>query len=515
MLEKKFLQTLIYILSINAFALTDRLPDVHFYELDFKVIPSSQSISGIVKIFYKSDADTIVFQADKRLLISEVYFGNQKVTFYRNDRNIFIPTFQKGFDTLSIQFSGQPKSATNPPWDGGLVWKKDSLGNNFIGVACQHEGAGVWWPCVESIATEPDSIKISIEVPKGYIGVSNGSLISNSNNKYTWKVTNPINIYNVSFYVSKYELVKTSYESSQVKFPMMMYALKGNKAKAEKLLEQAKEMLQIYEQLFGPYPFPEDGYKLVEAPYWGMEHQSAIAYGNNYRNNDFGFDFILVHESGHEYFGNSLSSANSNEFWIHEAFTTYAEALYLEKKSNQKTAIQYLNKQKKRIVGQKPMMDKTNTQYETEDTDIYFKGTWMLHTIRHAINDDLKWFSFLKSLSSKYKHSFISTKEILQELKLSCGIDFTPVFNHYLLKTQNPQFTYKIEPLPNGYKLKYKWENAAFDLNLPIGVYLKKGKYKVLQPIPIWREITCNNCKIDDFEVAVDLFLVDVKRETD
>ena len=354
------------------------------------------------------------------------------------------------------------KKAKNPPWDGGFVWEKDKNGLPFIGVACQEEGPQIWWPAFDDIHARPDSMFIHLTVPHGLMGVSNGQFISKTFNKdssitFLWKVSYPINNYNVSIYVGDYVYIHDSYFTEKNDtLSLNYYPLSYNKNVAQAHFAQVKEMLSTFEELFGPYPFINDGYKLVEAPYWGMEHQSAIAYGNKYRNNNFGFDFIIMHESAHEYWGNSVTMDGYEDLWIHETMATYTEVLFVEKTQGKSRSIDYLNQQKSYIKNSEPIAGKQN-QRKYNTSDMYFKGSWMMHSLRNLyFSSDSAWFASIKKLYEDYKGKFIDRHEFIKFWENRIDSDLTSFFDQYLFSKETPVFHYKIK----GKKLFYRLESV-------------------------------------------------------
>ncbi len=490
--------------------------DVRHYNLSVKVDIANQSIQGSNEISF------LVVEPTKRIQID--LFANMeieqisdagKILHYKRDGNaIFIEfpeVLKKGLSKkVLISYHGKPRAAVRPPWDGGFSWTKDPEGNPWVTVSCEGLGASVWWPCKDHPADEPESADIHIEVPSELTAVSNGNLISKVkkgiNTQWNWHVSYPINTYNISLNIAKY--AHWSEQLTQLNGKVLdldYYVLEKNLEKAKAHFQQSREMLLIFEKYFGPYPFPKDGYCLVETDYWGMEHQSAVAYGNHYKNNPFGFDFIIIHESAHEWFGNSISCSDHADLWIHEATGTYAEAVYLEEKMGKEMMQKYINGQKERIKGKYPIVGPYNVNYQSPDSDMYFKGTWMLHTLRSVIKNDELWFKTLKSFCQDFYHKNTNTEEVVTYLDTKLGKNTKQILNYYLFQTDFPTLQYKFE---NG-MLAYRWKNLPNEVKLPIDLMVQK-KYKIrIQPSTIWQEIKIE----DDFEVDMEHFLVKVEKQ--
>lgn len=439
--------------------------DVIHYDLSFSLGQKNKSISGncITTFVAKKAEDTIQLDLHPNLEVKRLQLvsgrNDMPLKYSRIERAICIDLGQQLIpqDTYAIliSYAGQPQVAENPPWDGGTVWAYDSLNDSpWLGVACQGDGASLWWPCKDYLGDEPDSMDIRILVPGELVAVSNGKLAGVEQidldlgdagmKEYHWQVSYPINTYNVTYYIGSYVHFQDHYFSKETGDTLNLdyYVLKGNQKKAEEHFEQVKPMLAAYEDLFGPYPFWKDGYALVEAPYWGMEHQSAIAYGNNYQNHRLGFDFIIIHESGHEYWGNAVGIADRGELWIHEAFCTYSEALYLEKTQGKEATQAWIDWQKTLVKFVKPILGPTGVNYDDwPDADMYYKGTWMLHTLRHVVNDDSLWFATLKGFYQDHKFKFVNTQDVINYFSASLGRDLAPFFHAYLDSLKLPLLT--------------------------------------------------------------------------
>ncbi|GAA4405542.1 M1 family metallopeptidase [Nibrella viscosa] len=474
--------------------------DVTFYDLNLSVNPATRTIDGSNTIRYRVKEPFRRMQIDlfDNMQIAAITQNGQKLTFKRDGNAVFVdmkeaqPVGQ--LREVKVTYSGSPQVAKNPPWDGGFLWRQDPSGKSWVTVTCQGTGASLWWPCKDHLSDEPDSMRITCRVPNGLTCVSNGTLQSKrpartaGQTEFIWYVRYPINIYNVTLNIANYAYFKDEYRSlDRQTLALNYYVLPQNLEKANVHFEQVKAMLDCYEKYFGKFPFWRDGYKLVETPYWGMEHQTAIAYGNNYRNTPFGFDFIIIHESGHEYFGNSLSAGDSGEMWIHEAFATYAEALYMECTHSIPKAIEYLNMQRKLIKNQHPMLGPLGVNYQHRDTDIYYKGSWMLHTLRHAVDNDNLWFKALKALATEKKLSIVNTDEVIDFLELKTQVDLQSIADQYLKYTGIPVLEYKVlAKNDKQWEIRHRWVADTKGFNLPVKVRFGFGEWQTIYPKTEW-----------------------------
>jgi len=395
--------------------------------------------------------------------------------------------------TLSVFYHGKPKVAKNAPWDGGIIWSKDEAGNPWVAVACQGLGASVWYPCKDYQGDEPDSAEMHFTAPSDLVIISNGRLRNTKDNGdgtsvYTWSVVNPINNYDISPYIGKYVHWGEIYKGEKGDLTMDYWVLDSNLTKAKEQFKDATRMMKVFEYWFGPYPFYEDGYKLVEAPYLGMEHQSAIGYGNGYENGYHGrdlsgsgwgmkWDFIIVHESGHEWFGNNITSKDIADMWIHEGFTNYSETLFTEYYYGKKAATEYVVGIRKNIKNDKPIIGYYGVNNEGSG-DMYYKAANMIHMIRQIINNDEKFRSILRGLNKTFYHQTVTSKQIQDYINQQSGIDFSKVYDQYLRTTKIPVLEYK---KIKG-KLFYRWNNCVTGFNMPVKVYNEKGNLIFIHP---------------------------------
>ncbi|HSZ24078.1 MAG TPA: M1 family metallopeptidase [Cytophagaceae bacterium] len=459
--------------------------DVTYYDLSISVNVNDHTISGCNSIHFSVQEDFSTIQIDlyQNLSIQKITDSeNRLLSYSRKNNAVFIRfhTTQKkeGSSFIKIYYKGTPNRAIDPPWDGGFVWSLDSLNRSWISVTCEGVGASLWWPCKDHPSDEPDSMRMHFEVPQEFFCASNGKLLKVSSTIhqtkiYEWMVSYPINTYNVTLNIGHYIHFSDTYVRQDNTFlELDYYVLSYNFDKAKKHFEQVKPMIQCYEKLFGNYPYEKDGYALIEAPYWGMEHQSGIAYGNHFKNNLFGFDYIIVHESGHEWWGNNISVADHADLWIHEAFTTYGETLMLECLYNKETAENYLLGQTKYIKNREPIIGLYNVNYHYwKDSDMYYKGARMLHTLRNSIDNDSLWFALLLHLQEKFSSKQIGTEEMIACINNFTGFNYRPFFLQYLTKINLPILEYEILKKSSKHvHLKCRWVTEVSDFRLPLTI---------------------------------------------
>jgi len=464
--------------------------DVFFYDLNIEVNPTNRSITGHNAIHFKATSDLEKIQLDlfSNLLVDSVKFDGRDLPFERQG-NVFYLLFPRSIQknssaTVTVFYHGRPVVSSNPPWDGGFVWQKDSLNREWIGVACEGFGASSWWPNKDHLSDEPDSMYIHGTAPSNLSLVANGRLRNkdNSGDKTTWSwfISYPINNYNVTLNIGHYSDFTDVYSNGSDELDLVYYVLDYNVEKAMLHFKQVHKVLESFEHYFGPYPFIDDSYKLVETPYWGMEHQSAISYGNDYENNPLGFDYIILHESAHEYFGNSISCNDHADMWIHESFATYMEALYLEYHHDPETAIAYLEMQKEYIANQQPIIGPPGVNFNAwDDADMYYKGAWMLHTLRNIIDDDDVWFRILRELYEEFKYSNVDSEDIIDFIDGKTMHNFQSIFNQYLNTSMVPNLDCRIRKKRNGTLLKYKWSDFVDGFNMPVVVRSNQGNVKI------------------------------------
>jgi aminopeptidase N len=490
--------------------------DVHFYDLNVEVVPRDRFIRGSNRIYFTIVEPTRRIQVDlfRNMQIDSVVFNGKNMQFEREYNAFFIdfPETLNSSHMVEIFYQGNPIVAKRPPWDGGFVWEKNDDGSDWIGVAVQGIGASLWWPNKDHLSDEPDSMRIRCVVPEDLICVSNGQFrgrIPDGKGKasYEWFVSYPINNYNVTLNIARYGHFADHYiTGSGDTLNLDYYVLKQNLAEAKNHFKQVPGMLKCFEDFFGPYPFIDDGFKLVETPYWGMEHQSAIAYGNNYQNNEFGFDFIIVHESGHEYWGNSITVHDLGQMWVHEAFTTYMEALYVEYMSGYDSALLYLARQKKLIRNNMAIEQPTGVNFKQwTDADMYYKGSWMLHTIRNIVNDDDLWFNILYELHQVFKYSIVTADDIVSFIDKRTSENLKPVFDQYLNYKNPPMLSYNVKANKRGIRVRYKWLSDAPGFNMPLKLNIG-GEATWIRPGKKWKSDRFPGVRAEEFLLPLQFF---------
>ncbi|MBK0402119.1 M1 family metallopeptidase [Adhaeribacter sp. BT258] len=479
--------------------------DLNFYHLKIKVDPATQSVQGSNVIRYKVLQPAQVMQIDLQPPLKlEKATQNGRDLKVKTDGNAHLITLLEKQNAgeikeIEVFYSGKPKVSKNPPWSGGFTWQKDKNGNPFVATSCQGEGASLWWPCKDHMYDEPDSMQISVTSPGNLTAVSNGRLRKTETNKdgtrtFHWAVTNPINNYGVNVNLGDYVTFGEKYQGEKGVLDCNYYVLRDNLEKAREQFKQVPKMLQAFEHWFGPYPFYEDSYKLVEVPYLGMEHQSSVTYGNGYKNGYLGrdlsgtgwglkFDFIIIHESGHEWFANNITYKDIADMWVHESFTNYSEALYLDYHFGKKAGDEYVIGLRRNIANDRPIIGAYHVNHEGSG-DMYNKGANMLHTIRQIVNDDQKFREILRGLNQDFYHQTVTTKQIENYLSQKTGLNLQSVFDQYLRETKIPKLEYTVEKQ----KLKYRWTNcvAGFDMRLKCYV---NGQSTWLTPTTEWQEM--------------------------
>ncbi|MCD6017156.1 MAG: family peptidase [Bacteroidetes bacterium] len=483
--------------------------DVMHYHVSIKPDFKTKFLSGDCIIKYKVIADSLPFvmQIDLQdpLQVDSVFVDNVKFTNYKKENNRWmlslIPQQKKSEHTIRVYYQGNPKIAKNPPWDGGFVWKKDSLGNPWMSVACQGAGASIWFPCKDVQSEEPDQgAVLTMVVPDSLVAVGNGKLIDKYTvgknlMSYKWKITNPINSYDIIPYIGKYSLIKDSVIGENGKLITDYWVLSYHVKKAKQHLKpNVVKTIKCLEHWFGPYPFYEDSYKIVESPYLGMEHQSNIAYGNFYLNGYAGrdlsntgwglkWDFIVVHETAHEWFGNSITALDVADNWIHEGFASYAEVLFTECEFGKEAGNDYCAGIRKKIDNDIPLIGKYGVKKEGSG-DIYNKGSNVIHMIRQLVDDDEKFRLILRDVSRTFYHQIITTKAFEDYLILKTGKDLQPLFDQYLRTTQIPRLEYKL----TKNKLEFRYINCNDAFNMPVKVTTEKEFW--IYPTTQWQTIT-------------------------
>ena len=478
--------------------------DLTYYHLKVQVDPEKRYISGENTIKYNvlSANQTMQIDLQAPLNITKVTQDGKKLKILHDGNAHFITLTKQqvigNTESIIVHYKGNPKEAIRAPWDGGFSWKKDSNGNHFVATSCQGLGASVWWPCKDHMYDEVESMRISVTVPSNLMDVSNGRLESIENHgettTYNWFVDNPINNYGVNVNIGDYTHFSEVFDGEKGPLSMDYYVLKDNLEKAKKQFKDAPKMMKAFEHWFGAYPFYEDGFKLVEVPYLGMEHQSSVTYGNQYKQGYLGrdlsgtgwglkFDFIIIHESGHEWFANNITDIDIADMWIHESFTNYSESLFLDYYYGKKAASEYIIGLRKTIANTSPIIGKYNLNKEGS-SDMYNKGGNMLHTLRQLIDNDEKWRLILRKMNAEFYHQTVTTKQIEDFLSKETGFNLNPFFNQYLRAINIPTLEHKIE----NNTLKYRWTNTNANFEMPLKTTIN-GEEKWIYPTSNWKKL--------------------------
>ena len=497
--------------------------DVQRYNLSIKINPAEKSITGFNEIAFRmvEDANKIQLDLFENMRIDSIIWDAKKLNYTREQGAVFIifpnTLLKNSQQDLRFYYSGNPAIAKHAPWDGGFVFSQDSAGKDWIAVAVQGIGASLWYPCKDSQTDEPDhGATIKVAVPNGLVEVSNGRFtgmqdLENGYTRWDWEVKSPINNYDITVNIGDYVHFGENYKGLDLDY----YVLRENEIKARKQFEQVKPMLDCFQSKFGPYPFTEDGYKLVETPYPGMEHQSAVAYGNQYRNGYLGhdlsdsgigmnFDYIIIHESGHEWFGNSITSKDIADIWIHEGFTMYTESVFVECQYGYEKAMRYINGVKQNVRSDRPVITDYGVNKKGSG-DMYPKGALLLNTLRHVVNDDAKWWAMLLKYAETFRHKIIDTETVAAFFSTESGMDLTPIFNQYLRYTGIPSFDIRMV----NKKLEYRWRTDVPDFNMPMDVLIKDTKIR-LEPTTTWKKSGIKIGKLSDVEPMTNHFFVNV-----
>ena len=504
--------------------------DLLHYNLDFKVDPSSKSIEGSNLIRYEVLSQNQLMQIDLQppMEITAVLENNKELN-YKRDGNVYYIQLKKNqqigtINEIIIHFKGAPKISNNPPWDDGFTWEKDNNGTDFIATSCQGGGSSIWWPSKDHMYDEPDQgIELSITAPKHLISVANGRLIqtkenSNKTNTTSWKVVNPINNYGVNINIGDYVHFTEKYKGKKGVLDCDYYVVSYNLEKAKKQFKEVSRTIEAFEHWFGPYPFYEDSYKLVEVPYLGMEHQSSVTYGNGYQNGYKGidlsgtgwglkFDFIIVHESGHEWFANNITNIDIADMWIHESFTAYSENLFLDYHFGTEASNAYVTGTRKKILNDKPIIGNYDVN-NSGSSDMYYKGANMLHTLRQIIDNDEKWRSILVGLNKDFYHQTVTTQQIENYINKYFEIDLKPFFNQYLRTIKIPALNYKLE----NNNLLYKWSNVVDGFSIPVKVFINSTS-QWIRPSIRWKKLLSDK-NINSFSVDNN-FYIETKNKSD
>ena len=472
--------------------------DVKHYALNLNVDIDNKFLKGSVDIYATFLKPTSRIQIDlfENMKINKIEHNNKNLKFEREHDAVFIEFSEEingeKTEKISVFYEGNPTISKRPPWKSGMVWKRDKEKNDWVGVACEGDGASIWWPLKDHPYDEADSTAINISVPKGLFCVSNGLLrerkVSENNEKETfkWFVSYPINSYNVTLYIGNYEHFSLSYAKNDTVYPLQFYVLPYNKEKAKKHFEQTEDIIRYFETAFGEYPWWRDEYKMVESPYAGMEHQTAIAYGQGYKNTmGNNFDYIILHETAHEWWGNSITAKDMAHLWLHEGFATYSEALYVEHSESYDAYLDYINFYAIFIKNKRPIVGPEDVNYfNFKDGDIYTKGALTLHTLRSVINNDDLFKSILHDFAVEYRNKIVVTKDFTDFVNEKTETNYDWFFSQYLYDRKPPKFQYFLEYNNKSKEniLHYRWADTKADFMMPIFVNIDDGKDFELQP---------------------------------
>lgn len=486
--------------------------DLQHYTLSVKPNIAEKTLAGSNIIEYKVLYANQIMQIDLQepLVIDSVMQEGKLQIFNKISKNVYHITLlqsqQKNeVKKLTIYYSGKPVEAKRPPWDGGLQWTKDSQGNDFVATSCQGIGASIWWPCKDHMYDEPDGgADILVTVPEYLQDISNGKLIQVIDNKdhsrtYHWQVKSPINNYGINMNIGNYIHWAEVYDGEKGKLTIDYYALKQDSAKAVAQFTEVPRMLKAFEYWFGPYPFYEDGYKLVQTPYLGMEHQSSVTYGNGFKNGYLGrdlsgtgvgllWDFIIVHESGHEWWANSLTYNDIADMWLHESFTAYSETLFTEYHFGKAKASAYVKGTRRHIQNKRPMITNYGVNEEHKDSDIYYKGANMIHTLRQWVDNDEKFRQMLRAIQKEFYHKTTDSKDVESYIGKFLKLDLKPFFNQYLRKSKLPDLQY----YTTKNQLYYRWTDVVDYFQMPIKITVNNTTFTI-KPTNKWQSLKMPN----------------------
>ena len=496
--------------------------DLTYYHLDIRVSPESKSIRGKVTVGFRmlSDDNRIQLDLNSELSVDKIVLDSQELPYQREFNAVFIDHpdgFKAGKEySLDFHYSGNPKSSSR---FGGISFEEDPAGRPWIYTACEGPGSSYWWPCKDQWRDEVENMDISVAVPNGLTDVSNGRYMGKEDlgdgyTRWKWRVHYPINSYNVSINIAAYE----HFSDQLGELTLDYYALPEDLEKARKQFAQAKPMMEAFLHYFGEYPFIKDGYKLVQVPYSGMEHQSAVTYGNGFTNGYHGndwtgvgvsmkFDFIIIHESGHEWFGNAVTAADVCDMWIHEGWTTYLECMYVEKLFGYSDALKYINGYQGKVSNRRPIITERGKHQEPPG-DQYFKGALFLHTLRNVLRDDDKWWALVREVYDTFKYQSIETADIVKLFNKQFGRDLQPVFDQYLRHAQPPLLELVFDDAKQS--VSYRWKTDVPGFNMPILVG-ERATWQQISPTTEWQTLSTELGQ-ERFEVATDLYYVKVTK---
>ncbi len=497
--------------------------DLLFYHLNVRVDPEKKFLSGKNTIRFKMLRNDTRIQLDLHaaLTVDKILLGADALKYQREEGAVFVDfpqTLRAGHVyTIEFYYSGNPVSQGR---FGAISFRQDPSGHPWINTACEGIGASVWWPNKDQWRDEVEKMQISVAIPNGLVDVSNGKFMGKTDlgdgyTRWDWLVQYPINNYDVSLNIGNYE----HFSDRLGDLPLDFYALPEDLEKAKKQFVQAKGMIEAFQHYFGEYPFKKDGYKLIEAPYSGMEHQSAVTYGNHFANGYLErdwtgvgisprFDFIIIHESAHEWFGNSITAADVSDMWIHEGWATYLESLYVEYMWGHDDALKYLGGYKSKVRNQQPIITPRGVNREPPQ-DMYFKGALFLNTLRSTINDDARWWALIRGYYRHFKYRNIMTEDVVQYFNQKSGRDLTTIFDQYLRHTDLPMLELSFDEAAGAVQYRWKVDEAAFAMPVRVG---RKDHWETIEPTTSWKSMKTAIPK-DEFAVATDLYFVNVSKQ--
>jgi aminopeptidase N len=498
--------------------------DVAFYDLRVAVNPADSSVAGSSGITYRVLQPAREMQIDlQQLAVDSIVQDGRRLDYRRDGNALFVtlaaPQAAGALKTVTVHYHGRPRVARRAPWDGGFVWARDPGGDPWIATAVQGLGASAWWPNKDTQADEPDSMRIAVTVPRGMTNVSNGRLRDSVHNAdgtttFTWFVASPINNYGVAVNAGSYAHFQDVFEGEKGPLTLDYWPLAMHEQAARRQWgRDVKPMLQCFERWFGPFPWYEDGFALVETPHLGMEHQSAIAYGNGYRNGYRGqdlsgtgrglsWDYIVIHEAGHEWFGNHITTRDIADMWVHEGFTTYSEALFVECQQGAAAGAEYIIGQRQHIRNDAPLVGPYGVNTEGSG-DMYYKGSSLLHTIRQLVNDDERWRGILRGLNATFGRQTVTGAQVTEYISRESGMDLSRVWRQYLTTPGIPELEYRIQ----GNRLSYRWTNVIPGFDMPVRVTLAPGEYQLIRPGTGWRTAELRGVTAADFRVDENFYV--------
>jgi aminopeptidase N len=497
--------------------------DLLYYTLDIRVDPDKKWIGGKNTIRFRMLEDDNRIQLDlyDNLNVDRITLGERELKYERELNAVFIDfpeTLRKGREySIDFYYSGTPRETGR---FGGIAFRKDPADKHWINTACEGEGSSIWWPSKDQWHDEPAGMRLSVAIPSDLVDVSNGKFIGKTDlddgyTRWDWQIQYPINSYNVSLNIGDY----VHFGDRWGDVPLDFYVLPGSLEKARKQFEQAKPMIETYAKIFGDYPFERDGYKLIEVPYSGMEHQTAVTYGNRFANGylerdwtgvgvSLKFDFIIIHESAHEWFGNAVSAADVSDMWIQEGWTTYLEVLYVEKMFGYDDALKYINGYKPKVGNRQPIVTQRGI-HRTPSQDMYFKAALFLHTLRSVVNDDERWWKLLRDFYQRFKYQNILTEDVVRFFNTELKQDLTPLFDQYLRRTDLPTLELAFDEKAGTLAYRWRADEPRFAMPIKVGT---PGKWDILRPTTDWQLMKAPMPK-DQFEVATDLYYVNVVKQ--